>query len=69
LGDDDLKKVLSGMFSVVDGLGSLRTHAGSAHGHGRLRYKVTSRHARVAVNAASTLAAFVLETWEARKAA
>lgn len=33
--DDDVKKVLSGMNSVVDGIGSLRTHTGSAHGHGR----------------------------------
>ncbi len=65
--DDDLKKILSGMTSVVDGLGSLRTHAGSAHGRGRKAYRVQPRHARLAVNAAHTLASFVLETWDARK--
>lgn len=67
LQDDDLKKILSGMTSIVDGLGSLRTHAGSAHGQGRSRYKVQARHARVAINTSHTLATFVLETWEERK--
>jgi Abortive infection C-terminus len=28
------KKVLSGLNFVVDGIGSLRSHTGSAHGHG-----------------------------------
>jgi Abortive infection C-terminus len=64
--DDDLKKILSGMFSIVDGVGSLRTHAGSAHGGGRNRYRAQSRHARLAINSAHTLATFVLETWEVR---
>jgi len=30
--DDDLKRILSGVLSIVDGIGSLRTHASSAHG-------------------------------------
>jgi hypothetical protein len=64
--DDDLKRILSGMFSIVDGVGSLRTHAGSAHGGGRNRYRAQSRHARLAINSAHTLAMFVLETWEVR---
>ncbi len=30
--DEDIKKILSGMTSVVDGIGSLRTHGSTAHG-------------------------------------
>lgn len=67
LADDDLKKILSGLSSIVDGLGAFRTHAGSAHGRGRKPYRVHSRHARLAINAANTLAVFVLETWDAKK--
>jgi hypothetical protein len=67
LPDDDLKRILSGLTSVVDGLGALRTHAGSAHGRGRTKYRPEPRHARVVANSACTLATFVLETWEKRK--
>lgn len=64
--DDDLRRILSGMASVVGGLGALRTHASTAHGSGKKRYRVEERHARLAVHAAHTLALFVLETWEQR---
>jgi hypothetical protein len=62
--DDDLKKVLSGILSVVDGIGAFRTHASSAHGEGRKLYKLKPRHARLAIHSAHTLALFVLETWD-----
>jgi hypothetical protein len=65
--DDDLKRILSGLTSVVDGLGSLRTHAGSAHGRGHTRYRVKRRHARLALNVAHALAAFLLDTWDDKK--
>jgi hypothetical protein len=65
--DDDLKRILSGLISIVDGLGALRTHAGSAHGKGRNGYRVAPRHARLALHAAHSLTFFVLETWDARK--
>ena len=65
--DDDLKKILSGIFSVVDGVGAFRTHASSAHGEGRKTYKLKPRHARLAVNSAHTLGLFVLETWSEAK--
>jgi hypothetical protein len=29
--DDDLKRILQGLFSIADGVAALRTHAGSAH--------------------------------------
>lgn len=66
--DGDILKILSGISSVVDGIGSFRTHGGSAHGGGELRYKVQSRHAKLTVNSAHTLALFVIETWEERYA-
>lgn len=65
--DDDLKKVLSGILSVVDGIGAFRTHASSAHGAGRKLYNLRPRHARLAIHSAHTLALFVLETWDERK--
>jgi hypothetical protein len=65
--DDDVRKVLSGLNSIVDGIGSLRTHTGSAHGHGRHAYKLLPRHARLTIHASHTLVSFVLETWDERK--
>ena len=65
--DDDIQRVLSGMTSVVDGIGAFRTHSGSAHGGGGLRYRVRARHAKLVVNSAQTLALFLIETWEERE--
>lgn len=69
--EDDFKKILQGLFSVVDGIAALRTHVGSAHGRSGARpaktYRVTPRHARLAVHAAHTASLFVLETWQARE--
>ncbi|WP_151704927.1 abortive infection family protein [Nitrincola alkalilacustris] len=67
LEDDDLKKILSGVLSVVDGIGAFRTHASSAHGQGRKIYNLKPRHARLAIHSAHTIALFVLETWDERK--
>jgi hypothetical protein len=65
--DDDLKRVLSGLISIVDGLGAFRTHVGSAHGRGRTSYRPLPRHARLAIHSAHTVAVFVLETWDHRR--
>lgn len=65
--DDDLKRILSGLTSVVDGLGAIRTHGGSAHDRGRKTYRVEARHARLATHAAHTLCVFIIETWRAKK--
>lgn len=64
--DDDLKRVLSGLASIVDGLGSIRTHAGSAHGRGSKRYKVAPRHAKLVIHAAYTITIFLFETWQSK---
>jgi hypothetical protein len=65
--DEDLRKTLSGLASIVDGIGGLRTHKGSAHGQGRRVYRLKSRHARLVVHAASTLAIFIIESWNEKK--
>ncbi|MBP1471412.1 abortive infection family protein [Acinetobacter nosocomialis] len=66
--DDDLKRILSGILSVVDGIGAFRTHASSAHGQGRKLYNIKPRHARLAIHSAHTLALFILETWDEKRA-
>jgi hypothetical protein len=65
--DQDLQQILSGMISVVDGIGALRTHASSAHGAGKKGYKLEPRHARLAVHGAHTLALFILESWQKKR--
>lgn len=65
--DQDLQQVLSGMISVVEGIGALRTHASSAHGAAKKSYKLEPRHARLAVHAAHTVALFILESWGRKK--
>ncbi len=65
--DEDLRKTLSGLGSLVDGIAGLRTHRGSAHGQGRKGYRLKPRHARLCAHAAATLATFVVETWDERK--
>ncbi len=67
IADDDIRRILSGLTSIVDGIGALRTHAGSAHGHGSQTGKLEPRQARLTVHAAHTLCLFVIETWEAHK--
>jgi hypothetical protein len=64
--DEDLKTILTGLASIIEGVGSLRTHKGSAHGRGKTVYKLKPRHARLAAHAAFTIASFVLEAWGER---
>lgn len=61
---DDMRQILGGLASIVNGVGDLRTHAGSAHGRGHQGIQLEPKHARLAVHAAHTVVGFVLETWE-----
>lgn len=65
--DDDIKRILSGLASVVDGVASLRTHAGSAHGRGKSDHALAPFHARLAVNASHSLIIFLMELWQSRQ--
>lgn len=62
--DRDLREILSGLLAVVGGIGALRTHASSAHGAGPKAYRLEPRHARLAIHAAHTIGAFILESWD-----
>lgn len=63
----DIRQVLGGLTSVAKGVGSLRTHGGDAHGRERGFRQIDARIARLAVHAASTLALFLIETWEQKQ--
>ena len=65
--DEDLRKIVSGLGSIVDGIAGLRTHKGSAHGHGKKQYKLEARHARLTAHAAVSLATFIFEVWLGRE--
>lgn len=62
----DIKQILGGLANVAGGIGALRTRAGDAHGRGRGTPRVDARVARLAVHSASTLALFLIETWQNR---
>ena len=61
---DDVRQVLSGLTAAAKGVGALRTHGGDAHGRERGRKAVDARIARLAIHASSTVALFLIETWE-----
>ena len=65
--NQDLQKIISGLCSVVGGIGALRTHASSAHGNAHKNYKLEPRHARLAVHSAHTVTMFIIESWIKRK--
>jgi hypothetical protein len=65
--DQDLQQILTGLISITEGIGALRTHASSAHGAGKKVYKLEPRHARLAIHSAHTVALFVLESWRKKK--
>lgn len=55
-----LKQLLGGLVSIVNGLASLRNTMGDAHA---VTYRPSAHHAKLAVNAAKTVADFVFETY------
>jgi Abortive infection C-terminus len=62
--ENDVRQVLGGLTSVTKGIGALRTHAGDAHGREKGFRRIDTRIARFAINAASSIALFLIETWE-----
>ena len=45
-------------------IGALRTHGGDAHGREKGFKRLDARIARLSINAAGSLALFLIETWE-----
>jgi hypothetical protein len=62
--EQDVRQVLGGLTSVAKGIGALRTHAGDAHGREKGFRRIDARIARLAITAASSIALFLIETWE-----
>lgn len=66
-GSASIKRLLSNLGTLVNGLAELRNLYGTGHGkHGKAK-GVHPRHARLAVGAAATLATFLLETHDERE--
>ena len=65
--EQDVRQVLSGLTSTLKGVGALRTHGGDAHGRERGFRRIDARIARLALNAASSIALFLIETWERKE--
>ena len=61
--DKNLKTILSGVFSIVNGVSSIRNSFGDAHGVAPSKYyKINKRHALLTVNLSSSLADFLLQS-------
>jgi hypothetical protein len=60
--EENFKRILGGITSVVNELGSLRNRLGDAHGRGKGGVRPAPRHAELAVNLAGSIALFLVET-------
>ena len=58
---DDVRAMGSGMTTIVQNIGALRTHASTAHGTGPNSVPITFSPARLAVNTAGVLATFLMD--------
>lgn len=65
--EQDVRQVLGGLTSTLKGVGALRTHGGDAHGREKGFRRIDARIARLALNSASTIALFLIETWERKE--
>jgi hypothetical protein len=61
--DPDLKRVLGGLTNAGFGLAVLRTKYSTFHGKGVNQLRLEKRHARLAVNALTTVGMFLVETY------
>ncbi|NRB19784.1 MAG: abortive infection family protein [Rhodobacteraceae bacterium] len=61
---NDVRQILSGLNTVIAGIGSLRTHGGDAHGREKGFARIDSRIANLSIHSASTAALFLIETWQ-----
>jgi hypothetical protein len=66
-GADAIKRLLSNLGQVSQGIAELRNLYGTGHGKDGTFRGLSPRHARLAVGAATTLATFLFETHESRK--
>jgi Abortive infection C-terminus len=67
LSKEDVQRIGTGLTSLVESIGSLRTHVSSAHGRGPGTVQPKPRHARLALHSAHTLGSFIVETWNVER--
>jgi hypothetical protein len=67
-GAETIKRMLMNLATLVQGTAELRNAHGSGHGRSvsQARYRLSARHARLAVGSATTLGVFLYETHEDR---
>jgi hypothetical protein len=58
---DDQKKILTGITSIIDGVGAFRSHIGSAHGRGVTPPQISAYEARLAVNVSPSVVTFIMD--------
>jgi hypothetical protein len=63
---DNIRMILSNLAAITNGIADLRNSYGTGHGRDSKAKGLGSRHAKLAVGAASTLAVFLLETHNER---
>lgn len=66
--EEAFKRILGGCTTVVSTLASIRNVIGDAHGKSPVTIRPSPRHARLAVNLAGSMALFLIETLECRRA-
>lgn len=66
-GAEVVKRLLSNLGSVAQGLGELRNLYGTGHGRKGKAKGISPRHARLAVGSSATLAVFLFETHQERE--
>lgn len=63
---ENIKRLLSNLASITQGVAELPNHYGTGHGKAAGAKGLQPRHAKLAVGAASTLAVFLAETHNER---
>lgn len=61
--NNEIKKILSGLSQIVEGIATVRGLVGDAHGKGKKKYKISERHSVLTLNSAFTLTIFLWDTF------
>lgn len=62
--NEQIRTILGALAAIAQGIGSLRTCIGDAHGRESGFPRIDIRIARLAVNSANTISIFLIETWQ-----